>query len=253
MDFSIARKMRRAAGLLVKRRLCPICGWTGFNFDPFGNAATFRRNALCPICGSLERHRLAYLLLRDRLKRSNKVLHVAPEHLVIPWLVSLCSDYLNIDLVNPAMRQMDLTALDLPDLSKTLIWCSHVLEHIPHDRAALYEMYRVLEPGGLLVLQVPIAGEVTQEDPTVQTGRDRLTKFLQEDHVRLYGLDLKERIEEAGFECEVLTSNHLSPEDRERYAVDARFYREVFLCRRPATPLRSQKPNALVAAVTQDT
>ena len=50
------------------------------------------------------------------------------------------------------MQQMDLTALDIPDQSRTLIWCSHVLEHIPDDRKALTEMFRVLEPGGLAVL-----------------------------------------------------------------------------------------------------
>lgn len=228
-----ASRMRRLASLVFKQKHCPFCGWRGFRFEPFGNAATYRRDALCPICGSLERHRLAYLLLRDRLTRGNKTLHVAPEPLIIPWLVSLSSEYLNIDLANPAMRQMDLTALDLPDRSKTLVWCSHVLEHIPDDRAALSEMYRVLEPDGLLILQVPIVGAATNEDSNVLTDHDRLTKFLQEDHVRLYGLDLKERLVEAGFECEVLASNCLSPQDRKRYAVDARFYKEVFVCRRP--------------------
>lgn len=160
-------------------------------------------------------------------------MHAAPEPLMVPWLVSTSSEYLNVDLLHPAMRQMDLTNIDLPDNSKTLIWCSHVLEHIPDDRKALREMHRVLAPGGLLVLQVPIGGEVTNEDLSVVSESERLDKFLQEDHVRLYGLDLKARIEKCGFTCEVLSVSQMSAAERKLYALDAPYYREVFLCRKP--------------------
>ena len=226
-------KFRRIASLFLKQRRCPFCGWFGYRFEPFGNKATWRQDAQCPICGALERHRIVYLMLKDRIPRGQKVLHVAPEPLMIPWLVSLSSEYLNADLLHPAMRRMDLTDIDLPDGSKTLIWCSHVLEHIPDDRKALREMHRVLAPGGLLMLQVPIGGEATYEDANVVSEADRLDKFLQEDHVRLYGLDLKTRIEDAGFECEVLSASQLPPEQRLLYAVDAPYYREVFFCRKP--------------------
>jgi SAM-dependent methyltransferase len=131
------------------------------------------------------------------------------------------------------MRQMDLTSIDLPDSSKTLVWCSHVLEHIPNDRKALSEIFRVLAPGGLLILQVPIRGAVTYEDDSVVSERDRLEHFLQEDHVRLYGTDLKQRVEEFGFSCEVLSAASLSLEDQQRYAINVPLFREVFVCRRP--------------------
>ncbi len=67
---------------------------------------------------------------------------------MVSWLISLSSEYLNIDLHHPAMRRMDITALELPDASKSLIWCSHVLQQVEADRQALREMYRVLSPGG---------------------------------------------------------------------------------------------------------
>ena len=104
---------------------------------------------------------------------------------------------------------MDLTNIDLPDGSKTLVWCSHVLEHVPDDRKALSEMFRILAPSGMLVLQVPVLGEVTYEDTSVTLDSERLEKFLQEDHVRLYGLDLKRRVEESGFSCAILSSTSL--------------------------------------------
>lgn len=174
------------------------------------------------------------LLLRGRITSGQKVLHVAPEQVLIPWLVSLSCEYLNVDLHNPAMRQMDITATGLPDGGKTLVWCSHVLEHVPADRKALSEIFRILAPGGLLVLQVPIGGDKTFEDSSVTSEPERLEKFLQEDHVRLYGRDLKQRIESAGFACEMLTTADLPEAEQTLYAVKSPLYREVFFCRKRA-------------------
>jgi len=227
-------RLRRLASLARKERRCPFCGWRGWRFEPFGNRVLRRADALCPLCGSLERHRVARLLLRDRLTGGQKVLHMAPEPLMIPWLVSLSCEYLNADLLHPAMRRMDLTATGLPDASRTLIWCSHVLEHIPDDRAALDETFRVLAPGGTLVLQVPVGGEVTLEDPSATTDEARMERFWQEDHMRLYGRDLAERAQDAGFECEVLTASSLPAADQRLYAIAHPAFREVFVCTKPA-------------------
>jgi SAM-dependent methyltransferase len=232
---SLARKCRRLASLFAKHRKCPLCGWVGYRFEPFGSRATHRQDALCSTCGSLERHRLAYLLLRDQITRGQRVLHVAPEQSITLWLISLSCEYLSIDLYGSAMRQMDLTDLELGDGSKTLIWCSHVLQYISNERKALSEMYRVLKPGGLLVLQVPIENGPTYDDPNARCDYSKSTQFLYEDRLRLYGLDLKDHIEQAGFECDLLTSSQFSLDERALYAVDARLYREVFVCRRPPT------------------
>ena len=226
-------RVRRLASLLRKERQCPFCGWRGFRFEPFGNRVLHRDDASCPICGSLERHRVARLLLHERLQGRHRVLHMAPEALMIPWLVSLSCDYLNADLHHPAMRRLDLTDIRLPDTSRTLVWCSHVLEHIADDEVALREVFRILTPGGMLVLQVPIGGEATLEDASVVSAEDRLQKFLQEDHVRLYGRDISGRVEAAGFECETLSSDALPPAEQTLYAVRHPVFRDVFLCRRP--------------------
>lgn len=234
LGFPYERRLRRLAGLFVKRRCCPCCDWRGFRFEPFGNVMTRRDDARCPNCASLERHRAAFLLLRGRICPGHRVLHVAPEPTIISWLVTLSSEYLSVDLHNPAMQRMDLTNLELPDGSKTLVWCSHVLEHIPDDRKALSEIFRVLAPGGLLVLQVPISGSVTIEDASVVRDEDRREKYLQEDHVRLYGRDVQQRIEACGFMCETLSTESLPLEDQILYSVRTMFFREIFLCWRPA-------------------
>jgi hypothetical protein len=95
-------------------------------------------------------------------------------------------------------------------------------------------MFRILAPGGCLVVQVPIGGETTIEDPAVASEEARLARYLQEDHVRLYGRDIAQRIEAAGFVCEMLSSASLSPAEQTLYAVRHPVFRDVFLCRRPA-------------------
>lgn len=80
---------------------------------------------------------------------------------------------------------------------------------------------------------MPIGGVKTFEDASVTSDAERLEKFLQEDHVRLYGCDLKERIETAGFACEMLTTADLPTAEPSLYAAKAPLYREVFFCRKP--------------------
>ena len=110
-------------------------------------------------------------------------------------------DYLSIDLAEgAAMVRMDVTNLGLPDDSFDVIYCSHVMEHIPDDRRAMRELHRVLRPGGWAVLQVPILRETTFEDSSVTAPEDRERVFGQWDHVRVYGRDYVHRLSEAGFD-----------------------------------------------------
>ena len=51
--------------------------------------------------------------------------------------------------------EMDLSFLDFADGSFDLVWCRHALEHSVFPYFTLFEMHRVLKPGGLLYVEVP--------------------------------------------------------------------------------------------------
>ena len=101
---------------------------------------------------------------------------------------------------------MDITSLDLPDNWADLIVCSHVLEHVPDDRAAMAELHRVLKPGGRALVMCPVDEHraKTFEDPSVTDPAERERLFWQSDHVRIYGQDLADRLAEAGFRVDVV-------------------------------------------------
>ena len=69
-----------------------------------------------------------------------------------------------------------------------------MLEHIPDDKKAMKELYRVLKSGGWASLQVPIKGDITQEDLSITDPKERLRLYGQEDHVRYYGRALMYRL-----------------------------------------------------------
>jgi ubiquinone/menaquinone biosynthesis C-methylase UbiE len=133
------------------------------------------------------------------------MLHVAPEKgLAKRFQEAPNLDYLSADLdPERAMVAMDLTDIQYPDDTFDVIYCSHVVEHIPDDRRALRELYRVLKPGGWAMIHAPILRETTFEDASVTSPEERTRVFGQWDHVRSYGEDYVDRLREAGFEVSV--------------------------------------------------
>ena len=172
---------------------------------------TVRKNALCPGTLSLERHRLLWLYL-DRetnfLSSNLKVLHVAPEQVFYKKFKKLKNwEYFTFDLNSPiADIKGDLISTNFKDEYFDLIICNHVLEHIEDDKSALDEMYRILKYNGISILQVPInvKRENTFEDLSIKSKIQREKYFGQYDHVRVYGLDFKDRVEQAGFKVEMI-------------------------------------------------
>jgi predicted SAM-dependent methyltransferase len=211
-------------------RECPICGWTGYCFFPFGIPNKRRFDAQCPGCGSLERHRLAFVVAKKVLHLSSlDTLHVAPEASISPWLQSVSRTYVSIDLYAQAMRKMDLRRLEFEDESFSLIWCSNVLEHILEDNLAIQEMHRVCRLNGIVFIQVPIWVQTTYENDEVKSEKDRLEHFYQKDHVRLYGLDIVDRFEEIGFVSRIVRAQDFGPKAVLGYSLSFISTNEVFV------------------------
>lgn len=225
----------RSLPYLGNRFECPCCGGRFRKFHSFG--ANSRPNIQCPRCLSLDRHRLQWLYFKDKTNLFTdplRLLHVAPESVLRQAFMTMPNiDYLSVDLSSPlAMVKMDITNMEIEDNYFDVIICNHVLEHIPDDLKAMRELFRVLKPGGWAILQVPITQEKTFEDPKVTTPAERLKVFGQEDHVRAYGLDYRERLEKAGFNVKVGSYvRELSEDVVERYRLPRD--EDIHFCSKP--------------------
>ena len=177
---------------------CPICSFEGL-FDYFGTPP--RVGAVCPECGSFERHRLFWLWYRSNAsKLRGPVLHFAAEASLEKHLRVNISNYQTADICTAADLKLDIESIELSGSCFGAIICSHVLEHVD-DSKALRELHRVLSRTGILIVMVPIVEgwDRTFEDPTIVDPDSRVAHFGQCDHVRYYGRDFRTRLTVAGF------------------------------------------------------
>lgn len=173
----------------------------------------------------------------DFFESSNKrMLHIAPEKCFEPrFRKQIGSGYLTADLMQPADVKMDITDIQYPDDTFDIVYCSHVLEHVPDDRKAMREFFRVLKPSGWAILMVPISAEKTVEDPSITDPQERLRLFGQNDHVRRYGPDFVDRLKEAGFNVKSIgPEDFLSAEEIERIAAWRKYTGEIYYCTKAA-------------------
>jgi SAM-dependent methyltransferase len=215
---------------------CPVCGGRFRKFLPYGYNQV-RKNVLCPKCLSLERHRLLWLFLKNRTDFFNKplkVLHVAPEqcfHRIFRKMPHLT--YVTADIESPlADVKLDIQNMPFPEAEFDMVICNHVLEHVPDDRKAIREVFRVLKSGGSAILQVPTSYtmEHTYEDPSITSPADREKHFRQKDHYRLYGKDYLQRLTEAGFRIpEKNYLDELTQDEKERYRLPVMEYMYGYL------------------------
>jgi SAM-dependent methyltransferase len=237
---SVLRSLKKPLFAILyhgKARWCPVCEKSSRKFLCFGDPA--RKDARCPCCGSLERHRLVWLYFTRMTDlfdgNPKKMLHVAPEPCLESRLRNrLKESYLSADLLNrDAMVQMDVTAIQFPDAYFAVIYCSHVLEHIVDDRQAMREFYRVLKPDGWAILLVPISAEKTMEAAAVTDPAERRKIFGQEDHVRRYGPDYVERLREAGFKVKAYRPGDIGNEEEIKRMGLAAARGDIYYCVKP--------------------
>ncbi len=205
----------------------------------------YRENDVCPYCLSTDRDRMIFLYLKyetDLLSKENRLLHIAPE----PALYKKFKKAGKLDYL-PATKYAEgfyyghqILSVDLLDLSfdeAQFDWviCNHVLEHIPEDRKAMKEIFRVLKPGGHAILQVPYSPilKETFEDFSITNASEREKYFGQFDHVRIYGLDYVERLKSVGFQVSALDQKNdfVHVKELKRYATNQN--EKLFLCVKP--------------------
>ncbi len=216
----------------------PITGKKYRKLLPYGRIHS-RPNALAPHSLSLERHRLMWLFLKERTNFFTdklSVLHIAPEYCFLKRFKKMGNlSYTTADLISPwAEVKMDVQDMPFEENRFDVIFCNHVLEHVDNDRKAMQELFRVMKPGGFGIFQVPIdlSLEHTLEDKSINTPELREQHYGQRDHLRQYGADYPQRLQEAGF---LVAADHfindLSPEMVLRYALPKDEI--IYLCKKP--------------------
>lgn len=179
----------------------------------------------------------------DRWIKGKRVLHFAPEYCLGLLFRNCAQKYMKADWLG---KDFDIKAdlchmTNILDASFDVLVANDVLEHIPNDRAALSEIFRVLADPGLAILTVPqVRGrDRTLEDPQVNTDRARRLVYGQADHVRLPGRDYVDRILEAGFRATVVNHESFAPEDVKCHVLYPpslsgdevlRYERNIFFC-----------------------
>ena len=178
--------------------ICPICNYKG----PFMDKNN-RHHAKCPKCGELERARMAMLVVNeiydDHKASQTDVLHISPENFLRKIFKKKYKSYISSDLYRKDVdHQFDIEEIPYPDNSFDLIFASHVLEYVKNDKKAINEIKRVLRPGGLAFLPVPML-----HDKTIDFEERPLNKRI----IRETGVDYFDRYREVFTEVKVYDSS----------------------------------------------
>lgn len=235
MNFSLSRLLRRV-GLTGAKSHCSVCGTKNVTFEPLSDF--YRINATrhgyvhfgkgemtaldtysCGKCGASDRERLyAHWIVttftNNRAMLRGKAIHFAPENALSTFLrqSKIFGDYQTADLsMGGVDHKIDLMNLPFAAESYDFFICSHVLEHVFDDYAAICELFRVTKSGGCGILMAPIIVGLpkTIEDPSITDENERWRLFGQNDHVRLYSHgDYVARIQASGFELQQLNESY---------------------------------------------
>ena len=207
---------------------CPVCETDFSRFLPAGTGERYREHAICPRCRARERDRLAWLFLQSNPQlfagqQRFRMLHVAPEPRLGTFFRHRAGcGYHSADLMRRDVDlRMDVSALPIAAASLDAIYCSHVLQDVPDDRRALAEFYRALRPGGWAIVNIPLHADYTRENPRPDNVRRRYDR-RPDEHLRHYGHDYLQRLQDVGFKATVTRPEELESDigQRRRLGID---------------------------------
>ncbi len=147
--------------------LCPVCDYHGPFVDKLPKKKIRSRlNAKCPSCSAMERHRFQWFILQKVLAGKEwselSVLHFAPEPCLEDRLRAQCGRYVTADLLRTTVDyQFDVIDIPFADEAFDVVLNSHVLQYVQDDLRGIAELSRILKPGGIALLPVPLLHEKT--------------------------------------------------------------------------------------------
>ncbi|HVU72761.1 MAG TPA: class I SAM-dependent methyltransferase [Mycobacteriales bacterium] len=185
---------------------CNVCGWRGVQF----RGSPHSESAYCPSCRSVARDRFLVWCWTNRrpYRRADEVLETSPRlrgryrSRMARVVRYRASDF--DQRGHAADLTIDLQGIDLPDASLDVVMTAHTLEHVEDPAKALAELHRVVRPGGVVFLMVPMAqgrtrrpaGEEHHDDDTLVRWR--------------FGWDLADLLDAAGFRSSALVTQDLA-------------------------------------------
>lgn len=174
-----------------------------------------QRRGGCPVCGSYDRNRWQYYVIKNYteiLNQKSVVLHFAPEYPLLSKIMgNIGMNYYAADIqVGRADYVVDITDIKFEEKKFDYIIANHVLEHISNESKAISELIRCLKDNGIIILSFPVTMETkTLEDSNHISEEDRIKYYGQKDHVRLYGNDYIDRLKRYGLSLEAFIPNEL--------------------------------------------
>lgn len=199
---------------------CPCCGYrfrsfNGWDYKELGNTFNTARyegicqDVLCPICRALPRHRILALWCekhKEELKNAD-ILYFAPERSMIHWMKEHGLICTTADLLSDGVDlKLDIQNTGLPNQSYNVVIANHVLEHVDDFRKALKEIHRILKPNGFFICSFPMDPKIEYVDEETEplSETERIKRFGQNDHKRVFGMKADKLLTEAGYRVEVI-------------------------------------------------
>lgn len=184
----------------------------------------------CPVCGTNDRDRLYASFLEDEISKTKsklKLLDIAPSITLRNFIKTLNVEYRSADLqMENVDDKVDITNMSIyEDKRFDLFICSHVLEHVKDDLAAIKELYRILKSGGWGIVMVPILLSISEdiEDDRIIESSERWKYYGQDDHVRMYSKQgFVHKLQSVGFTVEQFGVEHFGKEKFDEWGIHFR-------------------------------
>lgn len=172
--LAIEAELAKPGSFSIKGK-CSVCNTEtdmqadyGHAYDKFPDGRlqpNWRETLVCPRCWMNNRERLAMHMLKYLPDFFGSTVYL-PETAsgTARWLANNHSNITLSEYRGPdhargeiidGIRNEDLCDLAMRDGSFHYVICKDILEHVPNPYQAISEMFRILKPGGVLVLTVP--------------------------------------------------------------------------------------------------